>query len=84
MKVFGKKPASLLVAGSFALALTSCKEASSSQVPNASSAPGHVFAEFLEKVSRAIRGGFGGSALPGQTNRSTEEEWADEDFGAGG
>ena len=84
MKLFGKKPAALLAVGSFALAMTSCKQAAdenNESTEKAASSLTQAWTQFVEKISKTLRGGFGGATQPsGVQNRRDE----DEDGGAGG
>jgi hypothetical protein len=84
MKVFGKKPAAILAAGSFALAMTSCQQSSTgtnSDVAKTEASMAKTWAQLIEKISKTLRGGFGGAISLGDTRNRREE---DEDGGAGG
>ena len=88
MKSFGKKPATILAAGSLALAMTSCQPQSTQNRPdssNTSASTNQFWNRFVEKISETIRGGFGNSApSDNSTNRKEDEDEIYEDEGAGG
>lgn len=87
MKSFGKQPAAILAAGSFALAMTSCQQQSSQNGGDAiqtSSSTSQVWTQVFKKISETLRGGFGSSApLNGSNKREEEGEEIYEDDGAG-
>jgi hypothetical protein len=82
MKLFGKKPAVILAAGSFALAMTSCKQVTGENNANArnEASVAHAWIQLMEKISKTLRGGFGNANQSDSVRRREE----DEDGGAGG
>jgi hypothetical protein len=82
MKSFGKQPARILAAGSFALAMTACQHQSTANnagVPGTDPSTTQFLAKLIKNISKTIRGGFGKMVLP---NPSSERREDDEDEGA--
>jgi hypothetical protein len=85
MKSFGKRPAAILAAGSFALAMTSCQQPTAQNISTPSTSPlGQFWTQLFGKASPAIRGGFGDSAPHNSSSHPAEEDEIEERSGAGG